>query len=393
MKSLSKLLWMGIRVTAVVAFLAAGAFTADKPAPHYVFTNDDLAGKRLNSSTIYTIGPAGTLTEKTAIHPGSGGIAAGLFGLDKVSALQNGKQECLYVTDSLEGQVAGVVVPTLTVAGVYPGSNADGGQYNGVGLAMNSKYLYASFTASNTIGTFKVIPGCKLKFVGDVDASGINGGTLDGMAVHGNLLVVTYGDGSIESFNVSKGKPIPNGDKQNSTGFRSNNYPSGVDIASDGHYAIFGDLSISTVVEVSDISSGKLTKTVVYDHLGSNLNSVSVRLSPDESLLYIGNTQGGEITAAFFDKTAGTLSKGCSSAVLQGFGSTWAYIGTIVTENNTGTGGAVYAAEYGAPSSIGIVEVKSSGGKCTLTESSKSPAMDATSSGLLSIGVYPPRPF
>jgi len=118
-----------------------------------------------------------------------------------------------------------------------------------------------------------------------------------------------------------------------------------------------------------------------------------VRLSPDESLLYIGNTQGGEITAAFFDKTAGTLSKGCSSAVLQGFGSTWAYIGTIVTENNTGTGGAVYAAEYGAPSSIGIVEVKSSGGKCTLTESSKSPAMDATSSGLLSIGVYPPRPF
>jgi uncharacterized protein (DUF1800 family) len=35
-----------------------------------------------------------------------------------------------------------------------------------------------------------------------------------------------------------------------------------VDITSDGHYALFGDTSTSTVVEVSDISSGKLTRTL-----------------------------------------------------------------------------------------------------------------------------------
>jgi hypothetical protein len=53
----------------------------------------------------------------------------------------------------------------------------------------------------------------------------------------------------------------------------------------------------------------------------------------------------------------------------------------------------VYIAEFGAPSSIGEIEVTSSGGKCTLTESSKSPIADPDSPGLLSIGAFPPRPF
>ena len=77
------------------------------------------------------------------------------------------------------------------------------------------------------------------------------------MAVHANLLVVTYVDGSIESFETSNGEPVPSGDKQNSTGFvEEGDEPGGVDITSDGHYAIFGDVSVTTTVEVSDISSG-----------------------------------------------------------------------------------------------------------------------------------------
>jgi hypothetical protein len=50
-------------------------------------------------------------------------------------------------------------------------------------------------------------------------------------------------------------------------------------------------------------------------------------------------------------------------------------------------------AEFGAPSSIGEIQVKSTGGKCTLTESSHSPVLDGNSPGLLSIGAFPPRPF
>ena len=61
------------------------------------------------------------------------------------------------------------------------------------------------------------------------------------MALYGNLLVVTYGDGSIESFDVSGGLPLSNGDEQNATGYASDHFPSGVVITPDGHYAIFGD--------------------------------------------------------------------------------------------------------------------------------------------------------
>ena len=180
---------------------------------------------------------------------------------------------------------------------------------------------------------------------------------------------------------------------RDSTGSRnSNTYPSGVDITQDGHYAIFGDTSPFTVVEVSDISSGKLKPTVVY-RLGNELSSSNILLSPDETLLYISNNQSGTITAAFFDKSTGKLSKGCVSRFLKGFVTHWSYTASLALEETTGTGGVVYVAEYGAPSSIGEINVKSASGKCTLTESSKSPVSDPNSPGLLSIGAFPPRPF
>jgi hypothetical protein len=375
-----------------ILLLAASGFAAKKPN-HYIFTNNDPSGKLSNSSNFYAVGAKGLLTPKATVTTGYGGDGGGYFGLDKLAALQNGKQQCVFVSDSFTGLVAGIVVPTLSVSGAFPGSGTDYGKLNGVGLAVSKKYLYASFTDANNIGTFKILPNCKLQFIGDVSAQGISGGSLDGMAVHADLLVVTYVDGSIESFDISNGEPVSNGDKQNSTGFmKEGDAPGGVDISSDGHFAIFGDVSVTTTVEVSDISSGKLTKTIVY-HLGSSRNSSSVLLSPDETLLYISSTQSGRIVAAFFDKANGTLSRGCTSGPLRGFDSDWAYLGTLATENKSGTGDVIYGAEFGSPSSIAIVNVMSSGGKCTLKESPKSPVIDVQSPGLLSIGVFPPRSF
>ena len=133
--------------------------------------------------------------------------------------------------------------------------------------------------------------------LGDTTVAGLNGGWIGGMAIHGNLLVVAYGDGSIQSFNISGGTPISNDDEQNATGFAGAYFPESVDITQDGHYAIFGDAALYTTVEVSDISSGKLTPTTMYilgttmNAVGPGNNSASVRLSPDESLLYIGNSR------------------------------------------------------------------------------------------------------
>ena len=362
--------------------------------PHYVVTNDDVPSPFTSTVSVYTVGVDGLLTMKTKVPIGNpGGIAGGYFAANRVNALNSGNAECVYASLALTGEIDGIGVKTLTVEGQTSGSQKDTGASNGVGLATNAKYLYASFTDSSNIGTFQVQSGCKIKFIGDITVSGLQGGIIDGMVIHGNIMVVTYGDGSIESFNVSAGVPVSNGDEQNSTGSRTGNtYPSGVDITQDGHYAIFGDTSPFTIVEVSDISSGKLKPTVVY-RLGNEINSSNILLSPDETILYISNNQSGTITAAFFDKSTGKLSKGCESRSLKGFVSDWSYTASLALEETTGTGGVVYVAEYGAPSSIGEINVKSASGKCTLKESSQSPVSDPNSPGLLSIGAFPPRSF
>jgi hypothetical protein len=124
--------------------------------------------------------------------------------------------------------------------------------------------------------------------------------------------------------------------------------------------------------------------------LGGTRSSSNVLLSPDQTLLYISNTQGDRITAAFFDTSTGKLSNGCTSGKLKGYVADWSYLASLALETTTGTGGAVYVAEFGAPSSIAEIKVTSAGGKCTLEESASSPASDPNSPGLLSIRAFPP---
>jgi len=120
-----------------------------------------------------------------------------------------------------------------------------------------------------------------LEFVGDVFKIGLQGGPVGGMAVHGSMMIVTFGDGSIASVDISAGQPMSNGDAQNATGYANDHLPNGVAITADGHFAIFGDASTVTTLEVSDIASGRLTATVVHD-VGSAWNSANVALSPDD---------------------------------------------------------------------------------------------------------------
>jgi 6-phosphogluconolactonase (cycloisomerase 2 family) len=377
----------------LLAFCFATGFAVAADKPHYLITNDDVPPTFENSVTFYAIGTNGQLTMNTRTTVPEGGIGGGYFAANRIDVLDSGNAKCVYASVAATGQIEGISIATLEVTGSANGSKDDTGASNGVGLAINSKYLYASFTDSSNIGTFKVLSGCKLKFVSDITVAGLEGGFVDGMVIHGDMMVVTYGDGSIQSFNISAGVPVSNDDEQNSTGSRAGNtYPSAIDITQDGHYAIFGDTSPFTIVEVSDISSGKLTPTVVY-RLGNALNASNIMLSPDETLLYISNNQSGKVTAAFFDKSTGTLSKGCVSGYLKGFVTDWAYTASLALQKVTGTGGMIYVAEFGDPATIGEIKVTSSEGKCKLTESSNSPIADPNSPGLLSIGAFPPRPF
>jgi 6-phosphogluconolactonase (cycloisomerase 2 family) len=275
-------------------------------------------------------------------------------------------------------------------------------------MAVNANYLYASFSTSNTIGTFALNSGCGLTFLGSIPAVGLQGGSVAGMAVNSQLLVVAYGDGSIQSFNVSGGMPVPNNDLQNSNGYggsaviapnATGNLPSGVDITQDGRFAIFGDISAATTLEVASLQGGRLGKTKVY-RVGESTDAGFVRLSPDQSLIYIANSEGGTVTAAFFDPATGVIRPGCTSPTLRGFnGRPW--LGSVVTRDPSGNGGLVYVAEFGRDhleinqgpaSEIGILTISSNGSSCSLAETDTSPVM-LGAPGALSIGVYPPRPF
>jgi hypothetical protein len=361
--------------------------------PHYLITNDD---DTLSSSvTFYVIEENSLLHLDQRVLTGGTGIAGGYFSTNRLAVLDNGTQQCVYASDAFTGDVVGIDINTLAVSGSTPGSPTDSGNANGIGLAVNSQYLYASYTTSNTIGTFEIEQGCSLTFINDVPVSGLQGGFIDAMTLHGNMMVVTYGDGSIESFDISSGTPVSNGDEQNSTGYfesQGASYPNSAEITKSGRYALFGDTSTSTLVEVSDISSGKLRKTTVY-RLGSEINSSNILLSPDETLLYISNTEGDSISAAWFDASTGKLFFGCTSGKLRAFGSRWSYAAGLALGSNTGTGGTVYIAEFGGPSSIGMVAVSSNVATCTLTELPQSPEPDQNSGGLLSIEAFPPRPF
>jgi hypothetical protein len=384
--------------------LSTALFAASeaKPAPapqksntatSYLITNDDSPGKGgATSGTFFSIGTNGALQSSSRVSLGGAGVGGGYFSAGRVSILQTSADACAFLSIAGAAEIGAVDINSQQDIGNFSGAPTDSARDNGIGLVNNGTYLYATFTYSNTIGTFAILPGCGLSFLGDISVLGLQSGGVKGMAIHGNMLVVTYGDGSIESFNASAGIPVSNGDLQNSTGYAKSLFPVGVDITQDGHYAIFGDQSTYTNVEVSDISSGKLTTTVLYS-LGNAGNSASVYLSPDETLLYIANTGDGRVTAAFFNATTGQLTPGCTSARLKRFDTTWTFLDSPVTELNTGTGSVLYLAEFGNPSTIAIVNVTSGAGTCALTEAAGSPVMDPDSTTLLSIEVYPPRSF
>jgi Lactonase, 7-bladed beta-propeller len=364
-------------------------------APQYVVANDDVAFPFLTGVSFYAVSPGGLLTLQQQVETGGYGIGGGFFGANRITVLDAQSQQCVYASEALSGDIAGISLATMAVTGSTAGSFADAGTSNGIGLAMNSQYLYASFTDSNTIGTFQVQSGCGLAFVNDITVSGLAGGIVNGMAIHGNMLIVTYTDGSIESFDISDGTPSSHGDKQYSTATLNSQdatYPNSIDITSDGRYAIFGDTSTSTVVEVSDISSGKLTKTVMHKSTVS-ISSSNVMLSPDETLLYVVNTQGDSVSVLFFDKTTGALSNGCTSGRIKGVSANWSYLVGMGLISQSGNGGGIYVAEFGSTSGIAMVTLSISGKKCTLQEAPKSPFADPNTPGLLSIGTFPPRSF
>jgi len=355
----------------------------------YIITNDDVGFPLPNGVSFFTENTQGLLTFQHQLNTGGYGIGGGYFGEHRLAVANDGQENCVYASQAASGNIVGVIVSSLTVGGVAFGSTTDTGLSNGIGLVTAGGYLYASFTDPNTIGTFKMQTGCNLMFINDTTVTGLNGGVINAMAANGTMLVTSFTDGSIASFNISNGTPTSNGDEQISTVTRKTyyaSYPNQIEITQDGHYAIFGDTSTATAVEVSNISSGKLSPTVAYGSL-LGISSSNILLSPDETILYAVNTQGDAVSAFFFDKSSGRLKYGCKSGPIKGQSGSWSYLASAALVSDSGNGGGVYVAEFGAASGIALVRYSASGtGKCTMQEDPASPFLDAKSTGLLSIG-------
>ncbi len=373
--------------------LCPATLRAAAPLPGFLVTNDDLAVPFIDTVTFYPINPDGTLGAQTSVATGGHGIAGGYFAAPRVIVRQNGSDACVYASNAGTGDIAAIDAATQTLIGNFYGAPADAGSGNGIGLAANAQYLYATYSTSSTIGTFQIGSACNLTFLGSFLAAGLNGGTVDGLAIRGSdILVVTYGDGSIESFDIANGIPVSNGDQEYSTGSNDDHLPNGVTITRDGHFAIFGDASTATTVEVADISSGKLSPTVAYN-LGSPWNSGNVQLSPDGKLLFVSNDSSGQITAAFFDNTTGKVHPGCTSASLKGFYSKFSYVGNLGLQTTTLSGGVIYVPEFGSSRSyLGMLNFVPDGTTCTITEAAGSPVSAPTGTSILSIAVYPSLP-
>jgi hypothetical protein len=363
---------------------------------HFLVTNDDTSVSFPPSTvSFYNIGADGSLSGVSHVSTGGNGIAGGYFGIARLVVTADDRGACVFASNAQSENVAAINARTRKLAGLFRGSGADNKlARDGIGLAASGTHLYVTFSGSGNIGVFQIQSGCTLPFVGDVPVQGLKGGKAEGVAIHKNTMVVTYGDGSIESFNISDGLPISNGDAQYSTGSQNDLAPGAVDITRDGHYAIFGGGSTASAVEVSDISSGKLTPSTVYN-LGTAWSSGGVHLSPDEHVLYVSNSSGGCVTAAFFDKTTGVVRKGCTSGPLKGLYTRFTYVGGVATQLATGNGGLLYVPEFSAEgkSSIAVLRFTATSSGCTLTETPSSPIAGSAGSALLSIGVFPPRPF
>jgi hypothetical protein len=411
-----------LRIERTVLTLVATALstlgTVAQSTPHYLIVNNNHPVG--NFATFFKLATDGTFISQQKVVTGGKGVALPqLFETPSsqgVVTFHSASQDCVFVSDAGTSDIA-AIDSTLKVVGRFRGGASDLNNFAGIALAINQNFLYAAFTgAANSslggaLGSFAIESGCRLKFLGSVPAVGTGFGHPIlrypvAIAAHAKILVLVYGDGSIESFHFSNGLAESNGDLQNSTATENQEgVTSSVDITQDAKFAVFGinvGEGATGAVEVANISSGKLSTSSTVYTLADYFSSY-VHLSPDESLLY--QSGPGGAGAAFFNKTTGAVTDGCFGALKdpdEGRTTEWWFVfGQALANNASGTGGTVYYAENtvvpgsaGNDQYVGFVNASSSGNSCTLTESPKSNVeMESNSSDFGTLATWPPRGF
>jgi hypothetical protein len=383
-----------LSLTVAITVLAAIVILSPAPAlaqgGHYVVTNNDPSSVA-NSATIFKL-EGMSLDAVKVLQTGGNGGGGGDFALVRVVLAGSGANQCLFVGDAGTSDIAAFTVPALAKVGNYtdPEGDSNGFGYS-MGLAVRGKALFAAYGVSANIGVFEIQAGCKLKLLGTYDNA--PGQSVSGMRVtpDGKTLVVGYGYGAnlVDSFSISSmGVLTENGP------YAGLNGPAGVDITSDGKYAVFGDATGGTTqIEIYPINSngtlGMETSMGGDGSLGAGQDSSDPWISPNGKFLYVSNNLSKQVTSLGFSESplglsyVGITTLNDSSEIIS--------IGGLTTATNSGTGGGIYVAEFSSPNGlVGLLQINSDG---STTEVSGSPYNNGTSSALLSVAAYPQRRF
>lgn len=418
-----------IRLLLATLFAVAVICPARLQAQQWVYVNDNNPASGFNTATGFAAipGPALSLVAGSPFGTTSTGFAAFPAPIQEV-AISYGTQSCLFVSDPLgtstfpTGDVAAFIINpggTLTLVGNFPDPSNTSGPNKLIPIAVDRRagfvYFFAAFTGENKIAFYKVNTAtCQPFWSTSTLAIGLAGGPVIGMAVSKagpHVLVVSYGDGSIQSFKVGGGVLTPLA-IFNSTGFLAQSgRPQSVDITKNGKWAVFGDKQSGFAeVEVAKIlPTGVLAPTVDYGgpaiasgvNLGPGINSQNAWLSPGvvagNFYLYITNNSSGQVTTARMSQVTGVVVP--ALACTAGFTNpttlvplTWTAPAGLHTMNTTASGAGLAVAEYGSPSSVALLKIQPSTG-CT-KEVPGSPFVDPFSiNGTASLDVFPSRPY
>lgn len=352
----------------------------------YVVTNNDPPSA--NSATIFQLKGTNLDIFKT-ITTGTNGGGGGDFNLVRVVVAKTGSNQCLFVGDAGNSDVASFLLPGLTKVGNYtdPKGNSSGFGFS-MGLATRGNLLFVGYGVSANIGVFQISSGCKLTLLNTYNSVT----SIAGMRAtpDGKTLVVGYGFGQnqVDSYSISsQGVLTEHGP------YTSLNGAAGVDITSDSKFAVFGDATGgSTQIEVYPINSdgtlGTETSFGGDGSLGTGVDSSSVWLSPNEKFLFVANNLSKQVTSLGFAESPLNVSF-VGTATLQDSGQIIS-IGGLTTVSPNGNGGGLYVAEFSGDGLVGLLRINADG---TLTEAPASPFDNGTASSLLSLAAYPPRSF
>jgi len=387
----------------------------------WVYVNDNNQTVGGNTASLFDFSSVGpTLTYIAPYATTSTGIAFMPVPNQVVAAAYNTGVSCVFASDPLgdstfpTGDVAAFTVGgggVLTLVGLFDDPTNTSGNNDLLTLAIdrrkNEPLLFAVFQDEQKIVSFKInTHTCALSWIASKTAIGLNNGWPIAMGINNtpdahDMLVVSYGDGSIQAFKNAGGVLTPT-PAILSTGFTGHSaIPQGLDITENGEYAVFADSNgPTTELEVSPILAGGLGATTDYPALNAEDDSENVWLSPGavggKYYVYVTNNTSGAVST--FRITDGTGVITPAGACGGGYTNptplrplSWSYPAGLHTIKTTTSGADLAVTEFGVPSSVALLEIQNATG-CT-KEAAGSPFTDSNSNDLNSLDVLPSRPY